>query len=88
MQFNIRNGPPSTWNTYGDGVLAHVYDPRYAIPATARMLCANQIGSWTGPDPCPGVVGSAAQHHAILVYNAACWYVRQVLSFAASYQKG
>jgi hypothetical protein len=35
MQFNLRNGPPSTWDTWGRG---NVYDPRDAIPAAARKL--------------------------------------------------
>jgi Transglycosylase SLT domain len=38
MQFNLRNGPPSTWDTYGCG---NVYDPADAIPAAARLLKAN-----------------------------------------------
>jgi hypothetical protein len=35
MQFNLRNGPPSTWDTWGRG---NVYDPRDAIPAATRKL--------------------------------------------------
>jgi hypothetical protein len=38
MQFNLRNGPPSTWATYGHG---SPYDPGDAIPAAARKLCAD-----------------------------------------------
>jgi hypothetical protein len=38
MQFNLRNGPPSTWDTYGRG---NVYRPEDAIPAAARLLVAN-----------------------------------------------
>jgi hypothetical protein len=70
MQFNIRNGPPSTWDTYGRG--GNVYDPRDAIPAAARLLCAN----------------GAPQdlHGAILAYNHAEWYVDQVLTLSRSYQ--
>jgi hypothetical protein len=42
MQFNLTDGPPSTWQRYGvdgdhDGV-ADVYDPPDAIPAAARYL--------------------------------------------------
>src|SRR6266542_460112 len=37
MQFNLRDGPPSTWATYGHG---SPYDPRDAIPAATRKLCA------------------------------------------------
>jgi hypothetical protein len=70
MQFNIRNGPPSTWDTYGRG--GNVYDPRDAIPAAARLLCAN------------GAPGDL--HGAILAYNHAEWYVAQVLTLSRSYQ--
>jgi hypothetical protein len=38
MQFNLRNGPPSTWDTYGRG---NPYRPEDAIPAAARLLVAN-----------------------------------------------
>jgi hypothetical protein len=38
MQFNLTNGPPSTWDTYGRG---SPYDPGDAIPAAARLLRAN-----------------------------------------------
>ena len=38
MQFNLHNGPPSTWDTYGRG---SPYDPTDAIPAAARLLRAN-----------------------------------------------
>jgi hypothetical protein len=72
MQFNIRNGPPSTWDTYGRG--GNVYDPRDAIPAATRMLCANGA---------PGDLRSA-----IFAYNHAGWYVDQVLALARSYQAG
>ncbi len=84
MQFNIRNGPPSTWDRYGRG--GDVYDPRDAIPAAARLLCAGGIGDRSPPDPCPGVVGTPGQHRAIRAYNHACWYVGQVLTLASSYQ--
>ena len=38
MQFNLRDGPPSTWDTYGRG---SPYDPADAIPAAARKLVAD-----------------------------------------------
>lgn len=38
MQFNLVNGPPSTWDAYGRG---NVYDPADAIPAARRLLLAN-----------------------------------------------
>src|SRR5918911_2132942 len=40
MQFNLRNGPPSTWAAFGRG---NVYDPADAVPAAARKLCANGL---------------------------------------------
>jgi len=74
MQFNIRNGPPSTWDTYGRG--GNVYDPHDAIPAAARLLCAN--GARDGRD----------LRSAIYAYNHAGWYVAQVLTLSRSYQQG
>ncbi len=38
MQFNLRNGPPSTWDRYGRG---NVYNARDAIAAAARYLRAS-----------------------------------------------
>lgn len=38
MQFNLRNGPPSTWDAYGHG---SPYDPANAVPAARRLLVAN-----------------------------------------------
>ena len=38
MQFNLTDGPPSTWARYGRG---SVYDPADAIPAAARKLVAD-----------------------------------------------
>jgi hypothetical protein len=76
MQFNIRNGPPSTWDTYGDGVRAHVYQARHAIPAALRLLCAN------------GGRGGRDVRGAVYAYNHAGWYVRQVLAIARRYQAG
>jgi hypothetical protein len=74
MQFNIRNGPPSTWDTYGRG--GNVYDPCDAIPAATRLLCAN------------GARGGRDLRSAIYAYNHAGWYVDQVLTLARSYQQG
>jgi hypothetical protein len=74
MQFNIRNGPPSTWDLYGRG--GNVYDPRDAIPAAAALLCAN--GARGGRD-LPG---------AVYAYNHAGWYVGQVLALTHAYQAG
>ncbi len=74
MQFNIRNGPPSTWDHYGRG--GNVYDPADAIPAAARLLCAN------------GARGGRDLRGAIYAYNHAWWYVAQVLTLARAYQAG
>ena len=38
MQFNLRDGPPSTWQRYGRG---DVYDPADAIAGAARKLRAD-----------------------------------------------
>jgi membrane-bound lytic murein transglycosylase B len=74
MQFNIRNGPPSTWDRYGRG--GNVYDPQDAIPAAARLLCAN------------GARGGRDLRRAVYTYNHAWSYVAQVLTLARAYQAG
>jgi hypothetical protein len=83
MQFNIRNGPPSTWAAFGRG---NVYDPADAIPAAARKLCANGLAQ---PEPasdlCPQVLGSPALHLALRRYNNACWYVHEVVTWSQRY---
>jgi hypothetical protein len=76
MQFNITNGPPSTWEGYGvdgdgDGRRSP-YDPADAIPAAAKYLRA------TGA---PGDYRAA-----IYAYNHADWYVDDVLAKAAEYR--
>jgi hypothetical protein len=88
MQFNLTNGPPSTWDTFkrpGDSV----YDPADAIPAAARKLCANGLTdpATSGTDPCPSVRGTPAEHRAVKRYNNACWYVHQVLVLADRYTR-
>jgi hypothetical protein len=87
MQFNIRNGPPSTWDGWGDGIPAHVYDPAHAIPAAARKLCGDGLATPTRPtsDPCPHVLGSAALHTALKRYNNACWYAHEIITIAQRY---
>jgi hypothetical protein len=83
MQFNLTNGPPSTWQAFGRG---NVYDPKDAIPAAARKLCANGLaGPPHAGDPCPQVLGPAALHVALLRYNNACWYVHEVVTLASRY---
>jgi cell wall-associated NlpC family hydrolase len=74
MQFNIR-GSPSTWDAYGDGVVAHVYDPHYAIPAAARLLWAN----WPAGHTMEGL------RKAIFQYNHSWDYVDEVMGFARDY---
>jgi hypothetical protein len=85
MQFNVTNGPPSTWDAYrrpGDSV----YDPADAIPAAARKLCANGLADPPGgPDPCPKLSGTAALHRALRRYNNACWYAEAIVRQAARY---
>jgi hypothetical protein len=76
MQFNIRNGPPSTWDGFGvdgnrDGRRSP-YDPADAIPAAASYLQAN------------GAPGD--YQRALLAYNHAQWYLDQVLAKAAEYR--
>jgi hypothetical protein len=87
MQFNIRNGRPSTWDTWGTGVVAHVYDPAHAVPAAARKLCGDGLArpERIRQDPCPSVLGSAALHVALKRYNNACWYVHEVVTLAGRY---
>jgi hypothetical protein len=73
MQFNIRNGPPSTWDIYGRG--GNVYDPRDAIPATVRLLCAN------------GARGGRDLRGALWSYNHSLAYGGQVLALSGRYQQ-
>ena len=85
MQFNLTDGPPSTWDAFkrpGDSV----YEPADAIPAAARKLCANGLAAPTDArDPCPTVRGSPAEHRALKRYNNACWYVHEVVGLAGRY---
>jgi hypothetical protein len=95
MQFNLVNGPPSTWygiKRPGDSP----YDPADAIPAAGRKLCNDGLGAgdfaktWAGKrggDPCPQVRGYASQHRALRRYNNACWYAHQVLAITDRYTR-
>jgi hypothetical protein len=87
MQFNLTNGPPSTWDSWGTGVRADVYDPAHAVPAAARKLCGDGLArpERIHEDPCPSVLGSAALHTALKRYNNACWYVHEVVTLAGRY---
>ena len=87
MQFNLTDGPPSTWDTYrrpGDDV----YDPADAIPAAARKLCAGGLAGPARPDPCPQLAGPARVHAAVFAYNHDCAYVDGVQRQTATYQGG
>lgn len=87
MQFNLTNGPPSTWDSFklpGDSV----YDPADAVPAAARKLCNDGLaGDPGGRDPCPDVEGTPALKRALKRYNNACWYVRHVVVTAQQYTR-
>jgi hypothetical protein len=89
MQFNLTNGPPSTWDTWGTGIRAQVYDPAHAVPAAARKLCGDGLArpEAVGRDPCPQVLGPAALHAALKRYNNACWYVHEVVTLAGRYTR-
>ena len=52
---------PSTWLIYGDGTLADAWLPPLAIPAAARMICANAGGR--GDD-------RTALRKSLAIYNA------------------
>jgi hypothetical protein len=87
MQFNLTDGPPSTWQRWrrpGD----NVYAAADAIGAAARKLCGDGLaGRPGGPDPCPDQPGNAALHRALKRYNNACWYVADVLAWADRYRE-
>jgi hypothetical protein len=89
MQFNLTNGPPSTWDTWGTGIRADVYDPVHAVPAAAHKLCADGLArpDAVGRDPCPQVLGTAALHTALRRYNNACWYAHEVVTLAGRYTR-
>jgi hypothetical protein len=77
MQFNTRDGPPSTWQRYGldgnrDGT-RDIYDPADAIPSGAnylRVLLRNADGNLS---------------EAILGYNHSQAYINEVLARARVY---
>jgi cell wall-associated NlpC family hydrolase len=71
MQIGIGGKAGNTWAAYGDGVLEHVYDPVYAIPAAARYLAKNGA---------PSDIRAA-----VFAYNHADWYVNEVLGWATKY---
>jgi Transglycosylase SLT domain len=69
---------PSTWAEWGiDGFgpagPPNIMNPLDAVPAAARMLCADGAGT------------SAGLSQAIFDYNHAQWYVNEVLALASQY---
>jgi len=79
MQFNTRDGPPSTWTRYGldgnqDGS-KDIYDPEDAIPSAAGYLS----------ELARRARGNVTQ--AILGYNPSPAYVREVLARARAYAR-
>jgi hypothetical protein len=70
---------PSTWAIWGTDGFGQtgppdVMNPYDAVPAAARLLCADGAAR-----------GGAALSAAIFDYNHAGWYVREVLQLAAAY---
>jgi hypothetical protein len=70
---------PSTWALWGiDGFgetgPPNILDPYDAVPAAARLLCADGAAA-----------GGSSLYHAIFDYNHADWYVNEVLGLAAEY---
>src|SRR4051794_41721766 len=77
MQFNLRDGPPSTWQRYRvdgnhDGA-TDVYDPEDAIPSAAHYLHALLARA------------DGNLRAAILAYNHSPAYVNDVLARARAY---
>lgn len=72
---------PTTWAIWGTVAFGetgppNIMDPYDAVPAAARMLCANG-----------GANGDAGLSQAIFDYNHADWYVAEVLDLAAEYAR-
>jgi hypothetical protein len=80
MQFNLTDGPPSTWATYGHG---SPYDPRNAIPAAAGKLCAD------GAARPGGLVPAVAGYYGKTIANPpTAAYVAHVRCAARAYGAG
>jgi hypothetical protein len=80
MQFNLTDGPPSTWATYGRG---SPYDPADAIPAAARKLCAD------GAARPGGLVPAVAGYYGKTIANPpTAAYVTHVRCAAHAYGAG
>jgi hypothetical protein len=72
---------PSTWaiwgiNGFGQTGPPDIMNPYDAVPAAARMLCADGAAA-----------GGSALSTAIFDYNHADWYVKEVLGLAAQYAR-
>ncbi len=72
---------PSTWSTwgidgFGDSGPPDIMNPFDAVPAAARLLCADGAAS-----------GGAGLQQAIFDYNHATWYVDEVLTLAGEYAR-
>jgi hypothetical protein len=70
---------PSTWASWGIDAFGQtgtpdVMNPYDAVPAAARLLCADGAAA-----------GGQSLYNAIFDYNHADWYVNEVLSLAAQY---
>jgi hypothetical protein len=70
---------PSTWARWGIDAFGQtgppdVMNPYDAVPAAARLLCADGAAA-----------GGKSLSNAIFDYNHANWYVNEVLSLAAQY---
>jgi Transglycosylase SLT domain len=70
---------PSTWTTwgtdgFGDTGTPNIMNPFDAVPAAARLLCADGAAS-----------GGQGLRTAIFDYNHAGWYVDEVLTLAGEY---
>jgi hypothetical protein len=80
MQFNLTDGPPSTWARFGRG---SPYDPRNAIPAAARKLCAD------GAARAGGLVPAVAGYYGGTTANPpTAAYVTHVRCAARAYGTG
>jgi hypothetical protein len=80
MQFNLTDGPPSTWATYGRG---SPYNPADAIPAAARKLCAD------GAARPGGLVPAIAGYYGGITANPpTAAYVAHVRCAARAYGDG
>jgi hypothetical protein len=80
MQFNLTDGPRSTWATYGRG---SPYDPADAIPAAARKLCAD------GAARPGGLVPAIAGYYGKTIANPpTAAYVAHVRCAARAYGGG